>query len=239
MQKIMKIGQQGVGRVLAGCFYNDGRINNEEFEKIVSKYNKIILRYVKVYYLPGGDYRDLYQWGLIGLYKAVCYYDEARGSSFRLIAELNIKNTIKSAVTMHNRKKHGILNEAISLNAIVELSNTNNRSQLELQGVFNTNSANDPVDMIIEKESITRISGELANVLSQLEKRVIGLYIEGYKQREIAQKLDLPEKVVDNALQRARKKMALHMKEWKSFCKKHKKPDTSGQVQTGLLCVTV
>ena len=239
MYKITKIGQQGVGKVLAESFFNDGRINNEEFERIVSKYNKIILRYVKIYYLPGGDYRDMYQWGLIGLYKAVCHYDEARGSSFRLIAELNIKNTIKSAVTMHNRKKHCILNEAISLNAIVELSNTNNRSQLELQGVFNTNSANDPVDMIIEKESITRISGELANVLSQLEKRVIGLYIEGYKQREIAQKLDLPEKVVDNALQRARKKMALHMKEWKSFCKKHKKPDTSGQVQPGLLCVTV
>ena len=233
----MKIGQQGVGRVLAGCFYNDGRINNEEFEKIVSKYNKIILRYVKVYYLPGGDYRDLYQWGLIGLYKAVCYYDEARGSSFRRIAEFNIQNTIKSAVTMHNRKKHCILNEAISLNTIVESSNT--KSQLESQGVFNKNSSDDPADMIIEKETITKINGELANVLSRLEKRVIDLYIEGYKQREIAQKLNLQEKVVDNAVQRARKKMALHMKEWKSFCKKHKNPGTSGRVQTGLLCATV
>ena len=235
----MKIGQQGVGSVLAGCFYNDGRINNEEFEKIVSKYNKIILRYVKIYYLPGGDYRDMYQWGLIGLYKAVCYYDETRGSSFRLIAELNIKNTIKSAVTMHNRKKHCILNEAISLNTIVELSNTNSQSQLELQGVFNENSVNDPVDMIIEKETITRISGELTNVLSQLEKRVIDLYIAGYKQREIAQKLNLQKKVVDNAVQRARQKMALHMKEWKGLCKKHKKPGISGRVQTGLLCATV
>ncbi|HML35504.1 sigma-70 family RNA polymerase sigma factor [Sporomusa sphaeroides] len=237
MYKITKIGQQGVGKVLAECFYNDGRINNEEFERIVSKYNKIILRYVKIYYLPGGDYRDMYQWGLIGLYKAVCHYDEARGSSFRLIAELNIKNTIKSAVTMHNRKKHYILNEAISLNTIVESSNT--KSQLESQGVFNKNSSDDPADMIIEKETITKINGELANVLSRLEKRVIDLYIEGYKQREIAQKLNLQEKVVDNAVQRARKKMALHMKEWKSFCKKHKKPGTSGRVQTGLLCATV
>ena len=237
LQKIMKIGQQGVGRVLAGCFYNDGRINNEEFEKIVSKYNKIILRYVKVYYLPGGDYRDLYQWGLIGLYKAVYYYDEARGSSFRLIAELNIKNTIKSAVTMHNRKKHCILNEAISLNTIVESSGTN--SLFELQEVFNKNSFDDPADMIVEKETITRISGELANVLSHLEKRVIDLYIEGYKQREIAQKLNLQEKVVDNAIQRARQKLVLHMKEWKGFCKKQKKPGTSSRIQTELLCATV
>lgn len=237
MDKITKIRQQGVGKVLAECFYNDGRINNEEFEKIVSKYNKIILRYVKIYYLPGGDYRDMYQWGLIGLYKAVCHYDEARGSSFRLIAELNIKNTIKSAVTMHNRKKHYILNEAISLNTLVESSNT--KSQFESQGIFNKNSSDDPADMIIEKETITKINGELANVLSRLEKKVIDLYIEGYKQREIAQKLNLQEKVVDNAVQRARKKMALHMKEWKSFCKKHKKPGTSGPVQTELLCATV
>lgn len=220
--------------MLSVCFYNDGKINNEEFEKIVAQYNKIILRYVKIYYLPGGDYRDMYQWGLIGLYKAVRYYDEKRGKSFRLIAELNIKNTIKSAVTMHNRKKHYILNEAISLSTIADSHNTH--SQIESQSMLNKNSSDDPIDMIIEKETVTKIYAKMANILSRLEKKVIELHIEGYKQREIAQLLNLQEKVVDNAVQRARKKMALQLGEWRSLCKK---PNTSNRVQPELLTATV
>ena len=207
--------------VLGSCFNADGSVNNEEFEKVVYRYHKIILRYVKTYYLPGGDYRDMYQWGLIGLYKAVIQYDETRGRSFRLIAELNIKNTIKSAVTMHNRKKHYALNEAISLNTLAESPNTN--SPLESSALINKNSQDDPAMLVVEKETVTGIKDELANVLSRLEKRVIDLYIEGYKQREIAKILNLQEKVVDNAVQRARNKMALRMKDCRGLCKKDKR----------------
>lgn len=206
--------------MLAACFYNDGSVNNAEFEKIVSRYNKVILHYVKIYYLPGGDYHDMYQWGLIGLYKAVRHYDEERGKSFHLIAELNIKNTIKSAVTMYNRKKHYILNKAISLSVIADWSNTSD--QLELIGIIKQISSDDPAEQIIENETIKTIYAIMDSVLSRLEKRVIELYIAGYKQREIAQILDFQEKIVDNAIQRAHKKMALHLKEWRGFCKKKK-----------------
>ncbi|SDE79262.1 sigma-70 family RNA polymerase sigma factor [Sporomusa acidovorans] len=201
--------------MLESCFYNDGSVNNEEFERIARQYHKVILRYVKVYYLPGGDYRDMYQWGLIGLYKAVCHYDEERGKSFRLMAELNIKNTIKSAVTMHNRKKHYFLNEAISLNVM------HDSSGITLDSVLIDGTQSDPAALIIEEETVRNINVELSNILSRLEKRVLDLYIAGYKQREIAKKLDLQEKVIDNAIQRARNKMAFRMKDSSGYCRKN------------------
>lgn len=223
--------------MLAACFYEDGKVNNEEFERVVLRYHKIILRYVKTYYLPGGDYRDMYQWGLIGLYKAVCHFDEERGRSFRLIAELNIKNTIKSAVTMYNRKKHYILNEALSLNTLTESPGMN--GQLESVVLLNKKLPDDPAALIIEKEAISTINGELSNVLSNLEKRVIDLHIEGYKQREIAQILGLQEKVVDNAVQRARNKMALRLEGWGGFRRKSKQLGKSIRVRNTRLSAMV
>lgn len=201
--------------MLESCFYSDGRVNNEEFEKIVKQYNKVILRYLKTYYLPGGDYRDMYQWGLLGLYKAVCHYDAKRGESFGLIAGLNIQSTIKSAVTMYNRKKHSFLNDAISLHSMPDAPNAG------VEAVFVDTKQKDPAEMIIEEESVESIEAELDRSLSRLEKQVIDLYIAGYKQREIAKKLNLQEKVIDNAIQRVRNKMALRMKGWSGYCKKN------------------
>ncbi|WP_094606654.1 RNA polymerase sigma-H factor [Sporomusa silvacetica DSM 10669] len=200
--------------MLESCFDSDGCVNNEEFEKIARQYNKVILRYLKTYYLPGGDYQDMYQWGLIGLYKAVRHYDEQRGKSFRLIAELNIKNTIKSAVTMYNRKKHCFLNEAVSLHGMPDSPG------ISLEAVFIDTKQTDPAVLIIEEEMVERIEDELEHSLSCMEKQVIDLYIAGYKQREIAKKLNLQEKVVDNAIQRVRSKMSLKLKGRGSYGKK-------------------
>jgi RNA polymerase sporulation-specific sigma factor len=200
--------------VLESCFDSDGCVNNEEFEKIARQYNKVILRYLKTYYLPGGDYHDMYQWGLIGLYKAVRHFDEQRGKSFRLIAELTIKNTIKSAVTMYNRKKHCFLNEAISLHGGPDSPG------ISLEAVFIDTKQTDPAVLIIEEEMVERIEDELEHSLSCMEKQVIDLYIAGYKQREIAKKLNVQEKVIDNAIQRVRSKMSLKLKDRGSYSKK-------------------
>ncbi|TWH46587.1 sigma-70 family RNA polymerase sigma factor [Sporomusa sp. KB1] len=200
--------------MLESCFDSDGCVNNEEFEKIARQYNKVILRYLKTYYLPGGDYHDMYQWGLIGLYKAVRHFDEQRGKSFRLIAELTIKNTIKSAVTMYNRKKHCFLNEAISLHGGPDSPG------ISLEAVFIDTKQTDPAVLIIEEEMVERIEDELEHSLSCMEKQVIDLYIAGYKQREIAKKLNVQEKVIDNAIQRVRSKMSLKLKDRGSYSKK-------------------
>ncbi|CQR69993.1 RNA polymerase sigma-H factor [Sporomusa ovata DSM 2662] len=200
--------------MLESCFDSDGCVNNEEFEKIARQYNKVILRYLKTYYLPGGDYHDMYQWGLIGLYKAVRHFDEQRGKSFRMIAELNIKNTIKSAVTMYNRKKHCFLNEAVSLHGVPDSPG------ISLEAVFIDTKQTDPAVLIVEEEMVERIEDELEHSLSCMEKQVIDLYIAGYKQREIAKKLNVQEKVIDNAIQRVRSKMSLKLKDRGSYSKK-------------------
>ena len=58
-------------------------------------------------------------------------------------------------------------------------------------------------DLILFKDDIEKFS----RVLSDLEKKVFRMYLKGYTNREIADKLGITYKSVDNALQRIKKRL--------------------------------
>ena len=51
------------------------------------------------------------------------------------------------------------------------------------------------------------LNSEISSALSPKEIRVFGLYLDGLSYKEIAEKLDVTEKSVDNAMFRIRKKL--------------------------------
>jgi RNA polymerase sporulation-specific sigma factor len=51
----------------------------------------------------------------------------------------------------------------------------------------------------------------LSSVLSELESRVLSLYLDGYSYEEIGERLECDTKTVDNALQRVKRKVAAHI----------------------------
>lgn len=194
--------------MLKSCFHDNGEINEDEFAILVKKFKGKIIGYSRNFFLPGGDYDDLYQWGVIGLYHAVLKYEEVKGNSFYLIADCYIKNTIKTAVTTANRKKHEVLNGASSLHYPID--DGVDADDIFMDYICN-NKAQDPLALIIQRENVECLTYAYRYILSKLEKVVMGLYVAGYKQSQIAIELGMDKRVVDNAIQRSRRKLMNHL----------------------------
>lgn len=196
--------------MLTSCFDSSGRLIDEEFNCLVNRFSHCIYAYANKYYLPGGDADDLYQWGLLGLYKAVRRYDPNDKYNFDVIAIINIKNMMKSAIKMANREKHKIANQAYSLQYIGE-KQTENISKRELvDRLVVEKTEENPLATLTDKEAVERMMKIIDTRLSHNERQIIKLYMIGYKQRHISEKLNVDHRMVDNAIQRAKKKLAIY-----------------------------
>ena len=69
----------------------------------------------------------------------------------------------------------------------------------------------DPVNQVISSEELRSLVACLSTVLSDLESRVLSLYLDGYSYTVIGEKLDCDCKTVDNALQRVKRKVGSHL----------------------------
>lgn len=169
---------------------------------LYDRYKQLVRSRAHSYFLIGADHEDLVQEGMIGLYKAVCEYDESKAASFKSFAELCITRQILSAIKQATRKKHGPLNNYVSLNR----SETND-GDLTLLDTVRSLSVADPEDVVIGRENFDQLVQHLNNVLSPMEQRVLNLYLCGYSYPQIAAKLKKPAKSVDNAMQRVKRKL--------------------------------
>jgi len=180
----------------------------DAYDAIVRRYRGFVRLKASSYFLLGGESDDLIQEGLLGLYKAVRDYRTDRESSFRNFAELCITRQIITAVKTATRNKHTPLNQYVSFSqspaAAVDSDST-------LDEVLPGPTAFDPVNQVIATEELESLVSCLSSVLSDLESRVLSLYLDGYSYEVIAEKLDCDTKTVDNALQRVKRKVGTHL----------------------------
>lgn len=179
---------------------NDGR---EAEEYLLNKYKNLVRARAKAYFLVGGDNDDLVQEGMIGLFKAIRDFDVDKDVSFHSFAELCIKRQIFTAIKTADRQKHQPLNTYISLNTPVY----DDDSERTLIETVSERHSVDPEKLYIMREKLSDIEKEIETKLSKLEKSVLILHLEGMSYREIAEIIDKPEKSIDNALQRIKKKL--------------------------------
>ena len=168
----------------------------------------IIVIAVIVVLVAGGDSDDLIQEGLVGLYKAVRDYRTDRESSFRNFAELCITRQIITAVKTATRNKHTPLNGYVSFSATPAGASENEPSLDEL---LPGSSVHDPVNQVISSEELRSLVDCLSTALSDLESRVLALYLDGDSYEQIAERLACDTKTVDNALQRVKRKVGAHL----------------------------
>ena len=157
------------------------------FVEITKQYKPLIDS--TICYFSGQAERDeLEQEALIGLYRAACSYDPHISSvSFGLYAKICITNSLLTFV--RNEHKRGVV--------IFD--------GLEIGSEFIEEK--DPSDDYISKESFIKLDKFVRSHLSDYEYAVYTLYIEGYRVKEIANRLSKTEKSVEGAIMRLKIKM--------------------------------
>jgi len=135
---------------------------------------------------------DLSQEGLLGFLSAVYTYKPGGEASFKTYASTCINNRIISAVRSQLGKKHMPLNFSIPY---------------EDDDISIQDPAADPQNILSAQEETQRLLAILNGKLSGFEKEVIVQYLAGKSYEQTAQDLNTTAKAVDNALQRAKKKL--------------------------------
>ncbi|MDQ6601042.1 RNA polymerase sporulation sigma factor SigH [Bacillus salipaludis] len=177
--------------------------DSESLERLIFKYKNFVRSRSSKYFLIGGDREDIVQEGMIGLYKAIRDYQKGKMSSFLSFAEMCIKRQMITAVKQATRQKHKPLNSYVSLDKPVYKED----GSVTFMDLIPGTSNSDPMSLVLNKEKDCEFKLQLTKLLSELERKVLSLYLDGQSYVEMSEELNTQVKSVDNALQRVKRKI--------------------------------
>ncbi|CUA81162.1 RNA polymerase sporulation sigma factor SigH [Anoxybacillus suryakundensis] len=177
--------------------------DSEALDYLIHKYKNFVRAKARSYFLVGADREDIVQEGMIGLYKAIRDFKEDKQSSFKAFAELCITRQMITAIKMATRQKHIPLNCYVSLDKPIYEDD----SARTLMDVLSGTKITNPEELIINREEFDHMEEKMTELLSDLERKVLLLYLEGRSYQEISEELNRHVKSIDNALQRVKRKL--------------------------------
>ena len=177
-------------------------------EHLLCKYRTIVEGKARSYFLVGADHEDIVQEGMIGLFKAIRDFRNDKLLPFRAFAELCISRQIFTAIKAATRQKHIPLNSYVSLHANLYDS----ESDRTLLDTLAESDTSDPEEVVITQQFSDDLRKHIRSDLSELESAVLRSHLEGKSYQEIAAELERRVKSVDNALQRAKRKIGRSLK---------------------------
>ncbi|HHV72290.1 MAG TPA: sigma-70 family RNA polymerase sigma factor [Clostridia bacterium] len=191
------------------------RINNGDErakEEMIIKYAPMIAYICKNYYGGFLDYEDFKQEALIALLKAMEEYKpEEYNIKFSSFAYICITRKLFNVLRQINGNKHKPLNNALLFSWTV--NNDESRTLLDLL----TSNETDPEDIYQNQWAKLKINQVLKSHLSVLEYTVLNLILRGYSISEIADKIGIEPKSIDNARTRVKNKIGLIIKKYGSL----------------------
>ena len=180
--------------------------NKAAVEAVLSKYTPLVYAACRNKYLPGADFEDLMQEGLIGILNAIRDFKSDQNTSFSSFAEMCVKRRIASALKTANRQKHSPLNSYVSFQAHTG-DEENGTYEEEIADVSASAEQISPEEILIRQESDSILNEQLRTLLSPQELSVLFGILDGYSYSEIASSMGISEKSVDNARQRIKTKL--------------------------------
>lgn len=171
------------------------KVSDMPFEELAKRYESGIRAAAASFNVPSSEREDLYQEGLIALYRAVCNYDKsiARFSTF---ANVCIRNAMLTWIRDHVSKTDDAGNRI---------------TEIPIDEVFGADFPEDsetPEELYISKETLSSLKRKALMCLSDLEKCVFLMYLDNMTAQEIGESLGRSKKSVDNALSRIRRKIS-------------------------------
>lgn len=177
-------------------------------EALIDRYKNLAKKISRRYFLTGADEDDIYQEAMIGLFKGYLNYKISDKSDFKKFASLCINRQIQTAIKTANRQKNKILSEAISLN---NQGGFKIADEEDDEGIFYIIPSNAPMadEDLITKETLGEVLDQINKLLSEYEKQILFLYLDGQSYKEIALAQEKSVKSVENALTRIKSKISL------------------------------
>lgn len=165
--------------------------DDKAIEELFKEYSKEVRKIQKYFYFPSGDFRDVLQEGMVGLYFAILTYDEKKDPVFENYVDRSIRNQIMQVLRKLTSNKQKVLNYPVPLEE------------------FNREACNTipPEEAAIGYISKVEIEKGMERRLTKLELKIIKLFLSGHKNQEMANFLKISTKQIENALFRARKKI--------------------------------
>lgn len=171
----------------------DSTDSDREYREILEEYKPLLKTIVSDYYAPGSSREDLMQEARIALIRAHENYDPDKEIPFSAFGALCVRRQLQDFVRAQRRKKHEVLNQAGSL---------------ESRGHRPATQDVDPETELLAKEALEFLRNVAENCLTRLERKALSGYLGGESYSSVARRLGEDEKAVDNALTRARRKIA-------------------------------
>lgn len=171
------------------------RVNNGDdlaFDELMLRYLSTINAIARKYSAEGYEQKDFVQEGLLALLQSCRTYKSDSSASFKTYMSVVVEHRLISIIRSSNSKR------VIPQSSLVKMDDLSETIE---------DSASNPEETLMCREQLSSVFNKLKSTLSDTEYRVLTLYAEGLSYRQIAQRLNVSEKSVDNALQRARRKI--------------------------------
>lgn len=180
----------------------DPEARSGAYAQLCEMYRPLIGAYVKRFSLsPFAEESELEQEAHIALYRAALTYEENRHTTFGLYAGICIRNRLISCLR-REEAAHG-MRDAHSAGEDGKTA----RQRSALSYPVSNGGDSDPGETLAERDMFREAFDRFLASLTVFERRVFTPYIRGASYKEIAARLSVSEKSVDNAVYRIRVKL--------------------------------
>lgn len=159
------------------------------FQVLINRYMPYVISVASRYRASGLDTEDFIQEGVLAIFSAVKTFD-AKKASFKTFVTLCINRAVSSALSRATGAARHVPENLI----------------LPIDDVVLTDFKS-PENIFIEKESYNNLELSIKKELSRFEYQVLSEFLSGKSYLDIAEKLGVTSKSVDNALRRVRSKI--------------------------------
>ena len=174
-----------------------GKTDKTAAAVLISRFSRLVFIKSEIFANSETDSDDLHQEGMMSLLKAIEAFDPKKGVKFATFAEVCIVNRMRT----------------LSRKTGKELSLAERIDDDEAEDMLSVEET--PESIYFYKEFFSELWKNICSVLSLTELNVLTLCVQGLSYKSTAEKLGMSEKAVDNAMQRARKKIRAVMHDTK------------------------
>jgi|UniRef100_A0A7C4W3K2 RNA polymerase sporulation-specific sigma factor len=168
----------------------------EAMDLIIEKFYPMVVRIASQFYAPWAEFDDIVQNGLIGLIKAIFYYEPGK-SSFSTFAWRSIESEVKTFITYQNRKKNKMLSDSTSMDSIFDDVDDEQIDYFVADTSTTTN--------VVRNTILSIVHEEILESLNEDEIKIFELWLDGYSYKEIEEQVGVNFKKVDNTIQKVKR----------------------------------